>query len=140
MPNSTGQVERIHFLGAITIPIDSYHSSVMSWGAEIDVTDEVRELSVDRNGNSWLDLLGDDEAQVRRYGEVFFRPGPWPANLPRLRPGSDAWKDAREAARQAAHRLSYEPDRKVALAEVEREFGPALATNQTLATIRGDGE
>ncbi len=32
----------------------------------------------DRNGNSWLSLRGDDMAQIRRFGKVMFRPGPWP--------------------------------------------------------------
>lgn len=32
----------------------------------------------DRNGKSWLDLAGNDFEQIRRYGKVMFRPGPWP--------------------------------------------------------------
>jgi len=32
----------------------------------------------DRNGNSWLDLAGNDMAQIHRYGRVMFRLGPWP--------------------------------------------------------------
>ncbi len=34
--------------------------------------------TVDRRGFSWLSMLGDDFAQIERYGRVFFRPGPWP--------------------------------------------------------------
>lgn len=32
----------------------------------------------DRNGRSWLELRGDDAAQIERWGEVQFRTGPWP--------------------------------------------------------------
>lgn len=32
----------------------------------------------DRNGFSWLDLRGDEFAQVERWGKVMFRAGPWP--------------------------------------------------------------
>lgn len=32
----------------------------------------------DRNGRTWLDLAGNDMAQIRRYGKVMFRTGPWP--------------------------------------------------------------
>ncbi len=32
----------------------------------------------DRHGRSWVDLRGDDFAQVERWGHVKFREGPWP--------------------------------------------------------------
>lgn len=32
----------------------------------------------DRFGRSWLELRGDEFAQVERYGKVMFRVGPWP--------------------------------------------------------------
>lgn len=32
----------------------------------------------DRTGRSWLDLRGDEFAQVERWGKVMFRNGPWP--------------------------------------------------------------
>lgn len=31
----------------------------------------------DRNGNSWVDLAGDAGAQYDRYGDEYFRPGPF---------------------------------------------------------------
>lgn len=36
------------------------------------------EQTLDRNGVSWLDLVGDEAAQMDRFGKVMFRPGPWP--------------------------------------------------------------
>lgn len=50
----------------------------------------------DRNGeNSWM--LLDDTAQIKRYGRVMFRPGPWPY---------DDWEDeeAKAKERQRARR------------------------------------
>jgi hypothetical protein len=32
----------------------------------------------DRTGWTWLSLAGDDFAQVKRYGKIYFRRGPWP--------------------------------------------------------------
>lgn len=32
----------------------------------------------DRRGRSWLDLRGDEFAQVERWGRIIFRNGPWP--------------------------------------------------------------
>ena len=40
-------------------------------------TPEYRD-TLDRTGKSWLDLLGDDAAQMEMFGKVMFRPGPWP--------------------------------------------------------------
>lgn len=34
--------------------------------------------TLDKDGNSWLDLVGDDAAQMQRWGKVMLRPGPWP--------------------------------------------------------------
>jgi len=36
----------------------------------IDSADYAR--TMDRNGNSWLDLAGNPEAQIKRWGKVFF--------------------------------------------------------------------
>lgn len=39
-------------------------------------TAKYRQATVDRNGDSLLDL--DDHDQIARYGDVIFRAGPWP--------------------------------------------------------------
>lgn len=36
------------------------------------------EQTKDRNGDSWLDLVTDESAQIDRFGKVMFREGPWP--------------------------------------------------------------
>lgn len=45
---------------------------------EFDVPGRAYESTKNRFGTSWLDLAGDDFAQVDKYGKIFFRLGPWP--------------------------------------------------------------
>lgn len=125
----------VRFLAPLTVQIDRFHASVLSWGADLIVTDEIRELSKDRNGSSWLDLLGDEAGQIKRWGKVVFVEGPWPDDVPRLQPGSLDFYDARETARQAAWKISDPEERAAALAQVNAEFGPPLPSNKTLQEI-----
>lgn len=46
-------------------------------------------------GVSWLDMAGDDAAQMAHYGKVWFRVGPWPGN---------DWDDSEAAAKERARR------------------------------------
>lgn len=34
--------------------------------------------TLDRNGNSWLDIVNNPQAQIKQYGHVAFGSGPWP--------------------------------------------------------------
>jgi hypothetical protein len=92
----------------------------------------MRESGKDRNGNSWLDLLGDEDAQIKRWGEVTFREGPWPDDLPHHKPGSFEYAEARERARQAAWTLIDPEERAWALAKVNEDFGPPPLANTTI--------
>lgn len=74
----------------------------------------------DRHGWSWLSLRDDEAAQVAKYGEVKFRPGPWP--------GQD-YLDASTAAYEPlrplrgdgkVERPSEDDLRRAALAEAKR--------------------
>lgn len=44
---------------------------------EFEVGGEAFKQTLDRNGKSWLDVADDAEEQYRRWGQEFFRPGPW---------------------------------------------------------------
>jgi hypothetical protein len=48
-------------------------------GQELEFTPGSRAYhdTVDRSGQSWLELRGDEAAQQERYGRVMFRDGPW---------------------------------------------------------------
>lgn len=98
------------------------------------VTPLIRELSRDREGNSWVDLLEDEPAQVARWGEVIFRPGSWPQNLPRIKPGTLDHDEAREVARRTAWNINNDADRLAALAAVKAQHGSAPVTSKTIQT------
>ena len=42
----------------------------------VDHDDEAYELTLGVDGVSWLTM--DEDTQIRRYGKVYFKPGPWP--------------------------------------------------------------
>lgn len=72
----------IHFVA------DGWMAGGVSWkrGQETEVTIGSRAFNATvRNGRSWL--LMDDAVQMERYGQVFFRRGPWPGkSLDSLQP------------------------------------------------------
>lgn len=76
----------------------SAHGQIWYRGQEIEYsTDEqVYKDTMDRYGKSWLDL--DDAGQMRKYGRVYFRRGPWPGN---------EWED--ENSREAEQKRGRKP-------------------------------
>ncbi len=62
--------------------------------------------------------------------------GRWPANLPRLQPGSYEWAEARELARHSAHAILDPSERACALTRVRADYGDA-PTSRTLQQIKG---
>jgi hypothetical protein len=129
----------IHFLAPKSIVIDRFgFGRVLEYGDEIEVTGQLIEDNTDRTGACFLDLLGNDEEQERRWGKVVFRRGRWPAGQSRLERGSFAWADAREAARKAAWTIENLATRQEALRKVEADFGPALPANKTVSHYAGD--
>ena len=136
---TTKEPQLVHFVASgLTVPVSRTWTEVMKYGDELTITDEIREASRDRNGVSWCDLLNDEPAQVRRYGKVFFRPGPFPADVSRVEPGSDEHRQAAWQARREASSIENPVDRRAALREVEREYGPdATRTSKTLSVYAG---
>ena len=66
----------IHFI------INGFTAQSRVWqrGQEIEfvVGGAAHEQTMDRFGNSWLDLRNDPAAQIERYGAEYFREGPFP--------------------------------------------------------------
>jgi hypothetical protein len=126
----------IHFLAAQTValrPNSADGSKVFSYGEELLWTDQMTMANTDTVGRCrLLDLLDDEALQVRKYGKVVVRRGPWPEGRSRLEPGSWQHTEAREAARRAAHLLP-EPECSAALQKMREEFGD-LPTGHTLTT------
>lgn len=67
------QTRLIHFTA------DGFTAFGMVWyrGQELEITPDLYEKTLDKDGNSWLDSL-DKLTQMRRFGEVKFEDGPWP--------------------------------------------------------------
>jgi hypothetical protein len=57
-------------------------------GSQIVITDEILEVNQDREGNSLFDIIDDEDAQIRRWGEVKIRRGPRPDGLTEYVPGT----------------------------------------------------
>jgi len=112
---------------------------ILDRGQTFTVTSAMIDAMRDRHGSldsSWLSLVYDDDAQIARYGEVIVRPGPAPEDLRPWVHGGPEWQVARDAARRRAWALPSEAEQHAALAEGEREYGPARSTSQTTATYR----
>jgi hypothetical protein len=130
----------VHFYASMTVPIDRWHNRVMAYGDVLEVTDEMRNESYDRNGGSWLDVVDDEERQIERWGRIVMGSGPWPSGMPRIEPGSMDEEDAREAAQKAAWRRPTEEEQAAALAAVVDRFGPNPVTSRTLETHETEAE
>ncbi len=81
---TTQEPQLVHSVASgLTVPVSRTWTEVMKYGDELTITDEIRQASRDRNGVSWCDVLSGEPAQVRRWGRVFFSPGPFPADVSR---------------------------------------------------------
>lgn len=98
-------------------------------GESICVTAKMIEASYSASGRSWMSLLGNDEAQIQKWGEVRFRLGPAPADAPTWNThGSVEWHRARDAAKSEAWAMPTAEARAAALAVVAERFGPVAST------------
>ena len=108
---------------------------VLLQGEEFEVTPELYAETLDRAGNSWLDL--DESAQLARWGEVRFAPGPKPDAL--TFGGDDSSYRIRAWQRDLAYAqaVSDPNERRAALAKVRAEFPEFGASHShTLSTTR----
>jgi len=57
----------------------SAFSAVWYRGQELEIVkgSPSYEATLDRNGESWLELVDNEGEQVKRFGKVIFRKGPW---------------------------------------------------------------
>lgn len=129
----------VHFLGAMTVPTSTSMASSslnLEYGSELVLTEAIIEALRDRTGRvRLLELLDDEDAQVRAYGSVKVRRGPWNPDLERIQPGSPAWEDARAAALRAASMLPSDSEQRAAAAAARERYGlPSLAKSVTIAT------
>ncbi|WP_431072104.1 hypothetical protein [Microbacterium phyllosphaerae] len=98
-------------------------------GENIIVTQKMIDASFSASGRSWMALLGDDGAQVERWGAVRFRLGQAPADAPTWNNHGDVeWTRARKAAKAEAWAHPTAEARAAALAAVNERFGPLAST------------
>jgi hypothetical protein len=106
----------IHFLE------DGYTALSTIWyrGQELELTVGSPQWleTCDREGRSWLEMAGDDGAQMRRWGRVMFRPGPWP--------GKTLKEAAKEARFQSLLDENGQPVRQPSEEEFERAYQAEL--------------
>lgn len=101
-------------------------------GLSVCVTEAMIRASRDRLGRSWLlDLIDDEQTQIRRWGEVAFRRGPFPDGVAHWTPGTPEHDESRDLARAAAWALPAGPERDRTLADVNATYGH-LKTSRTL--------
>lgn len=131
MPSKESSVDlpvRVHFLGAMAVCVAPgvHGSRVFAYGDELEITQEIVDLNTDRTGHcALLDRLDSESGTVRR--------GPWPEGVLRLLPGSFEHAEARETARQEAHRILDPVKRQAALKAVGERYG-SVPTSRTLCT------
>jgi hypothetical protein len=86
--DSSSESVLIHFV------VDGFTAQGAMWyrgqELEFDLNSRAYQETRDRNGESWVHLTEAD--QIKRYGKVFFRPGPWPF---------DTWDNTTAAAAEA---------------------------------------
>ncbi|KAA9154746.1 hypothetical protein F6B41_12280 [Microbacterium lushaniae] len=98
-------------------------------GETYTVTQALIDASLDSNGHSWLSIIGDDAAQLERWGAVRFGLGPAAPDAPTWSAvGDPDWHAARDAARAEAWNMPTAEARNAALAAMHAKFGPAPST------------
>ena len=97
--------------------------AVLLRGQSVTLTAESIFENQDRDGNSFLDIIGDPDAQIARWGRVMIGRGGFPASESVLQPNSLEWAAERERRRLAAWKIPDEEDRAIALKAVQAEFG-----------------
>lgn len=126
----------VHFLGSLTVTASASTlgcGRITEYGQEMRITEALRTINTDRNGDCWLDLVDNEPAQVARWGRRMFARGPWPEGEPRIEHGSPAWQDAREAARQEAWRIE---DPAARAARLQRSRASSVSRSRPLAPSR----
>lgn len=115
--------------GGVTISVGNGFGHVTTPGESICVTAAMIAASFDNFGQSWMSLIGDDDAQVERWGAVSFRLGRAPEGVQTWNARGDSdWVEQREAARREAWAQPTVEARNAAMAAMHARFGPAPTT------------
>jgi hypothetical protein len=99
-------------------------------GQTITMAPSLREASLDRNGNSFYDLIHDEPGQLARFGKLIFAPNEAPADLSPWTPQTYEEDAAREAQRARVNLMPDGSEKVAALAEIRKTFR-AASTQQS---------
>jgi hypothetical protein len=115
--------DAIFFYSAMTVATGENASSVYPRGSTLTITPEIRELSKDRTGDSWLDL--SEAEQRERWGEVRFGHGEAPGSIEWWNtPGDDASRHlALDMAMAQVALISDPVDRAKAADAARQKYG-----------------
>lgn len=73
------KISEFHVLAdGLTIPTERGRGHVVYRGQTFTITEKMISASLDRLGNSFLDLIEDAESQLARWGTVYLAPGACP--------------------------------------------------------------
>lgn len=86
-------------------------------GSEVQLTADSIAATVDRSGETFLDLVDDEDAQIEKFGFVAIGRGRWPEELgsASLEPESEQWKRAQREAvelRERRHKAAQQQARE----------------------------
>lgn len=81
-----------------------------------------------------LALVADPETQAKRFGRVMLAPGPAPADMLPIEPGTPQWDYARDVAFAEAWAIQDPERQAIAVHEATRKFG--IRSTQTSQNIR----
>jgi hypothetical protein len=130
----------VHFFAPTNVPVSEWNAYSLAYGEEIVITPTIWALSQDRNGDSWLDLLDDPEAQIARFGRVRFARGPWPTDLPKIEPGSPEEEIRKAREWSELWNLPTSEARAARRAELTEKYGSPPAMNTNIAFVPGKEE
>lgn len=125
--------DTVHFRASMTVALGGSDGRVFHRGEELVLTDQIIEDAKGRDGTSWIDVAGDPQAQVTRWGKQIVGVGPVPDGIDFYNGGDTASRDiARIRARDAAAAISDPVQRQAAWEAVRDEFGtPATSWSVT---------
>lgn len=133
--NTPAAGDLIHFRSSMSVALgESTDGRVFHRGQELVLTADIINASKDRLGNSWLDIAGDPQAQVAKWGKQIIGLGPVPDDVDFYNGGDRASRDiARIRARDAAMAISDPVQREAAWRAVRDEFGTPATSWSSLS-------
>lgn len=124
-----------HVLSALSFALSPHQSVSATRAQEYTVTEEMIAASLDRRGNSWLALIGDEEGQIKRWGSVKVAPGPTPESVEWWNGDPATQSLARNLARESVIANTKDPATRAELmAKVDATFGK-VSTSQSIPYI-----